>query len=143
DRLVSMDVCYIGAGGGVRITYQDRELLRRLADAGVMLWFDDAGGLNFPNVADGVFFPLDFQAASGTPAATLPAHSLLNGVFRLSAADISRLGAAAGGRAVVVEPPAAEGANLRAADGSQPPGLARQPVLSPVVGVGNGLATVA
>jgi hypothetical protein len=42
-----------------------------------------------------------------------------------------------------VEPPADEGANLRAADGTKPPGLARQPVLSPVVGVGNGLATVA
>ena len=64
DRLATMDVCYVAATGSIQMTYQDRELLRRLVDAGVMLWIDDGGGLRFPKLGDGFFFPIDFGAAT-------------------------------------------------------------------------------
>src|SRR5207244_12976234 len=63
DRLAQMDVCYVSAAGGALITYQDRELLRRLVDAGVLLWIDNRSTLTFSNV-DGMFFPLDFPLPS-------------------------------------------------------------------------------
>src|SRR6185295_16284069 len=106
DRLAQMDVCYVSAAGGVRMTYQDRELLRRLVDAGVMLWIDDAGGLSFPNDADALFFPVNFSAGGGAPQPLMPAHALLDSVYRLQPAEVAQLGGAV---RVVVTPPPSEG----------------------------------
>src|SRR5262249_7674013 len=65
EQLVTMDVCYVSAvGDGMQITHQERELLRRLADAGVLLWFDDPGGWSFSGV-DGLFLPLNFTSGGG------------------------------------------------------------------------------
>lgn len=140
DRLAKMDICYIGAAGNVRITYQDRELLRRLADAGVLLWFDDAGGLDFPNPGDGPFFPLRFTPASGAPSAALPAHTLLDGIYRLLPQELARLGLPGAQRGVVVTPPDVVGADL--ADATKP-GLTQRAVLTPVVTTAGGFAAVA
>jgi hypothetical protein len=136
DRLVNMDVCYVAATGDVRVTYQDQELLRRLADAGVLLWFDNPGGLTFGNPGDRLFFPLNFRGIAGSQSALLPAHSLINGVFRLSGADTQRLGTNPGG--VVFLPEEAP-----ALVDPTKPGLRRQAVLTPIVGAAGSLPTVA
>src|SRR5947199_352931 len=104
-----MDVCYLSASGALRITYQDRELLRRLVDAGVMLWIDDGGGLSFPSEGDGLFFPINFGPAGGAPQVLQPAHALLDGVYRLQPAESARL---SGGAGVIMAPPAAESTAL-------------------------------
>jgi hypothetical protein len=130
DRLETMDICYVCANGAVRMTYQDRELLRRLVDAGVLLWLDDGGSLSF-HALDGMFFPVNFQNGGGGNQALMPAHPLLNGHFQLTTAQVAQLGRPGNGRSVSIQPPASEGTQLQ--DPNRP-GLARQAVLSPVVG---------
>jgi hypothetical protein len=139
DQLVDMDVCYVAASGIERITYQEREMLRRLADSGVLLWIDNAGGWRFPNAADALFFPMAFTPSPGSVVAPVSSHPLLNGLFRLTSQDAQSLGTNSS-EGVLITPSASEGSALY---DSNKPGLARTAVLTPVIGTGGQGASVA
>jgi hypothetical protein len=95
-RLKEMDIVYISADGQtVSFTINEREMLRRLADAGVLVWIDNAGDLrinNNPDAPGDLFIPLDFSTAGGGELVAVdPGHPLLNGPFRLTSAEIAAL----------------------------------------------------
>jgi hypothetical protein len=97
SRLKELDIAYIAAGTAVAFTLQDRELLRRMADAGVCLWFDNPGGFRIGTTADDpnkLFLPLDFPVGGTGASAGLfnTGHPLLSGYYRLSVGEIARLG---------------------------------------------------
>jgi hypothetical protein len=126
QALMAMDIVYISAAGPgtnamVSFTLAEREMLRRLADSGTLVWIDNAGDLRINNTrtAPGDFFvPLDFTPLGGGPLAAVEiGHPLLNSVFRLTSAEIRQLGAAG----------ATGGINV------WPSGIGPEPVLIPVV----------
>jgi hypothetical protein len=140
DQLVTMDICYLSANGLLRVTHQEREMLRRIVDAGVLLWLDDAGGLQFPADGDDLFFPVNFTSAGGTQVPSVPSHPLLNGRFRLTASEMTAIGILASQRGVVVTPPAKESTGL--ADPTKP-GLGRTALLTPLILAGPGIGGAA
>jgi PQQ-like domain len=128
SRLKELDIAYISAATPVAFTLQDSELLRRMADAGVCLWFDNAGGFRIGTNADDpnkLFLPLDFPVGGAGTSATLnTGHPLLSGYYRLSSGEIARLGDGNGyGNRVV---------NFLPTDST-----ALEPVLQPILPNGN------
>src|SRR5205823_13985492 len=94
---------YLPVRDVIQFTEEQRKLLMRLVDSGVLLWMDwgrpgsglASGTLGGPNLANPFFLPLDFTNAA--PAKNSQAqHPLLEGLFRLSAASLGRPGLAEG-----------------------------------------------
>jgi hypothetical protein len=96
--LLQFDALLLTTHRLVRFTPSDREKLRKLVDAGGMLWLDDCGGMRMS--ASGPFFleQLQFQgtAAPGgggsTPLVFQPNHAILSTPYRLTLPQIALIG---------------------------------------------------
>src|SRR5262245_44023660 len=95
-RLKEMDIVYLSLAGPVTFTVAEREMLRRLADAGVLVWIDNAGSLRINNNLNrpgDLFIPLDFAGlGAGARSVVDAGHPLVNSVFRLTNAEVGQLG---------------------------------------------------
>ncbi|MBI3910167.1 MAG: hypothetical protein HY320_04455 [Armatimonadetes bacterium] len=117
ERLAQMHVIYMpirAPGSPVLLNEEQRRLLTRLVDGGVLLWIDWAGAGNPPSGAiggtdhaNGLFFPGDFLAAGGAslPTPTGP-HAVLTAQYRLTSADVQQVGSSPvpGQRAIDLAP---------------------------------------
>ncbi len=95
--LIQFDALLLTTHRLLKFSPADREKLRKLVDAGGLLWLDDCGGMRMS--AQGPFFleQLQFQGSrgavgSGTPVVFQPGHALLNSPYRLSLPQIALLG---------------------------------------------------
>jgi hypothetical protein len=98
-ELIQYDVLFITNHRQMRLSPQDREKLRKVVDAGGVVWLDDCGGMRFR--PEGRFFleELQFQggptgigAGTAGPALYQPTHPLVNSPYTLSYNDILTLG---------------------------------------------------
>ncbi|MBC8134640.1 MAG: DUF4159 domain-containing protein, partial [Fibrella sp.] len=98
SELLQFDVLFITNHREVRMSPQDREKLRKVVDAGGVVWLDDCGGMRFR--PEGRFFLEELQfrgtasglGAGGGPALYQPTHPLLNSPYTMSYNDILTLG---------------------------------------------------
>lgn len=95
--LLQFDALLLTTHRLVRFTPADREKLRKVVDAGGMIWLDDCGGMR--TTAAGPFFleQLQFQggggpAGNGTPIVFQPNHAILSTPYRLTLPQIARIG---------------------------------------------------
>src|SRR5262249_2388612 len=108
DALKQLDIAYVSATsssiGPIQFTLREREMLRRLVDAGVTLWIDNPTfGLRLDTSLNALFVPLDFGTVTGNGLVGVNmSHPLLAGAFRLTAAEIAGLGDGGANRAVAV-----------------------------------------
>ena len=109
--LAQFDLLFVTNHRTVFLTPEDREKLRKVVDAGAVLWMEDCSRMRLHPRAP--FFLEDVQFTSGggqgKPVVYMPGHPLLNQPYALSSRDISRLGDAnyGGGRAIASHRPGA------------------------------------
>jgi hypothetical protein len=96
EDLLQFDLLYITGHRDVRFSAPEREKLRKLVDAGGVVWIEDSAGLRVR--ADGPFFLNELQfrgtggGGNGGPQINAPNHPLLNSPYRLSVPEIANLG---------------------------------------------------
>ncbi len=98
EQLVQFDLLYVANAADLDITSPvQRAALRRAVENGAVLWVDNAGGdvVNFPLPRNAAAAPFGFGALGGNltnRVAPFPAHALLSAPYRLSSAEVARLG---------------------------------------------------
>jgi hypothetical protein len=98
QRLKEMDIVYLPLAGNCSFSVSEREMLRRIADAGVLVWIDNAGGLQINNnitQPGDLFFPLAFGLGGVGTGSLTPVdagHPLFDGEFRLTGSELARVG---------------------------------------------------
>ncbi len=94
EDLLQFDLLFITGHRDLRFSAAEREKLRKLVDAGGIIWIEDSGGLAIKQ--DGRFF-LDLQFrrltnGNGGPVINVPNHPLLISPYRLTYPEIANLG---------------------------------------------------
>ena len=98
EELLSFDVLFITNHRQTNFTQPDSEKLRKVVDAGGVVWLDDCGGMRIGPANRFFLEQLQFQGnnaglnATNGPAILQPAHPLLNAPYALSFDDIRTLG---------------------------------------------------
>lgn len=96
EELLQYDLLFISHRQDFGFTAEDREKLRKLVDAGGIVWIENSGGMRI--VAGGEFFLPQLQfagtapGAPGGPVVNAPHHPLLNTPYRLTYDEIASLG---------------------------------------------------
>nr|WP_309690783.1 hypothetical protein [Armatimonas sp.] len=95
--LLQFDLLFITNHRLTRMTAIDREKLRKLVDAGGVLWLEDCGNMRMDPSGPLFLDQLQFSGSSGlggagTPSINIPSHPILNTPNPLSQAEIANLG---------------------------------------------------
>ncbi|WP_395093096.1 hypothetical protein [Armatimonas sp.] len=95
--LLQFDLLFITNHRLTRMTAIDREKLRKLVDAGGVLWLEDCGNMRMDPSGPLFLDQLQFSGNSGiggagTPSINIPSHPILNTPNPLSQAEIANLG---------------------------------------------------
>ena len=103
--LSKFDLLFITSHRTVFLTSDDREKLRKVVDAGGVLWMEDCSRMRFDPRAPFFLEQVQFTSGgpNGSPEVYMPNHPLLNSPYALSIQEISGLGDAnyGNGRAIV------------------------------------------
>src|SRR5262249_26284759 len=86
--LAQLDVIYLPVATSIPFTEEQRKLLMRLVDSGVLLWVDGRPGGAFQSRLNPFFMPLDFT--NSVPPGQVFQHPLLDGLFHISAPAVRR-----------------------------------------------------
>ena len=102
SELVQFDALMLSTHSRLKFSLADREKLRKLVDAGGMLWLDDCGGMRVDPTGPFFLEGLQFQgsrpdttgvaAGSGLPFVFQPEHPILNSPYALNIRQIALLG---------------------------------------------------
>lgn len=97
--LLQFDLLFITNHRITKLTAADREKLRKLVDAGGILWIEDCGGMRMDPTGPFFLDQLQFsggrgEATSGTPGPIInvPSHPILNSPNPLTPLEIANLG---------------------------------------------------
>jgi hypothetical protein len=96
EDLVQFDLLFIANHRDVKFTPAEREKLRKVVDAGGIVWIEDSAGMRIRG--DGRFFldQLQFRSEGSTanagPVINAPNHPILNTPYPLTFQEIARLG---------------------------------------------------
>jgi hypothetical protein len=96
EDLLQFDLLFITHHQTMRFTPADREKMRKLVDAGGILWVEDCGRMKING--DGPFFLEELQfgggfgVGGGGPVINAPNHPILNSPYKLSYQEIANLG---------------------------------------------------
>lgn len=95
QELVQYDLLYIHSHQKVGFTPADREKLRKVVDAGGVVWVENCGGMYVESQKPFFLEELQFRvnpAPGGVPDIRKPDHPLLNSPFQLGLEEIQGLG---------------------------------------------------
>jgi hypothetical protein len=93
QELLQFDLLFIHNHRPTRFSPQDREKLRKLVDAGGVVWIEDCGNMQIDPANP--FFLEEFRfvnAPNGQPVVYEQNHPILNSPYRLTAQEVAQLG---------------------------------------------------
>ena len=93
--LLKYDLLFITNHRTERFTSAEREKMRKLVDAGGVIWIEDCGNMRIDT--NEPFFLQDLQftntgTGTGGPSINIPSHPILNTPYQLSTVEIANLG---------------------------------------------------
>lgn len=96
EDLLQYDLLFITHHRDTKFTPDEREKLRKLVDAGGVVWIEDCGNMRIrpsgPFFLDDLQFRNDGSRANAGPIINAAAHPILNNPYRLSFQEIANLG---------------------------------------------------
>ncbi|MDX1933952.1 MAG: hypothetical protein SFU56_15235 [Capsulimonadales bacterium] len=95
EDLLQFDLLLIHTHRTVAFTPADREKLRKLVDAGGIIWMEDCGNLRIDPTAPFFLSSVQFQSGGGggpKPIVNVPEHPILSSPFQLTFDEVSALG---------------------------------------------------
>lgn len=96
DELLQFDCLFITHHRTISLSPSEREKLRKVVDAGGIVWIEDCGNMRVnggsPFFLEQLQFSARGAATNAGPVVNVPSHPLLNNPFRLQFEEIANLG---------------------------------------------------